>query len=192
MFFLNEFLKLFKLFICKKNSGILPKSCMLLKHLWSSKWDFLALNGILSTPTILENGTFHSFHHCWVKYFSYNASNSPEWKDRSSSGCWRISNPSSHHHHQLFFQKRLVKASVNASKGAKSTDNTWWHDGIQKVLGRGKTPDLKGNFSWGEILEACGKIVWREPFKRLKCSISPWQGEMSCQKPREGKKCSLW
>lgn len=81
MFFLNEFLKLFKLFICKKNSGILPKSCMLLKHLWSSKWDFLALNGILSTPTILENGTFHSFHHCWVKYFSYNASNSPEWKD---------------------------------------------------------------------------------------------------------------
>ena len=125
----------------------------------------------------------------WVLAMPHRAS----WIiQRSSPGCWRISSPSSHHHHQLFFQKRLVKASVNASKGAKSTANTWRHDGIQKVLGRGKTTDLKGNFSWGEILEACGEIVWREPFKRLKCSISPWQGEMSCQKPREGKKCSLW
>lgn len=88
----------------------------------------------------------------------------------------------------FLFQKRLVKASVFASKRANATANPWHHYGIQKVLGRGKTTDLKGNFSWGEILEACGEIFWCELFKRLKCSISPWQGEMSCQKPRERKK----
>lgn len=44
----------------------------------------------------------------------------------------------------LFLSKRLVKASVNASKGVNSTANPWRHYGIQKVLGRGKTTDLKG------------------------------------------------
>lgn len=112
---------------------------------------------------------------------------------RASSGCWGISKPLLLPPPTIFFfLKRLVKASVHASKGTKSTANKWCHDGTQKVLGRGKTTDLKGNFSWGEILEACGEIFWCELVKRLKCSISPWQGEMSCQEPREKVKKKMF
>lgn len=63
------------------------------------------------------------------------------------------------------FQKGLLKASVSASKGPLSTANTWCHYQTKKALGRGEATDLKGNFSWGEILEACGAAFWCWLFK---------------------------
>lgn len=85
----------------------------------------------------------------------------------------------------LFLSKETGESVCKCFKGGKvySQQMMPWRN--SKGPGKRQNHGFEGNFLMRWNLRGHGEIFWCEPVKRLKCSISPWQGEMSCQGPRE-------